>query len=109
MQHYNFFPPASIFHSLTAAHQQVDPSGPLATLRGLLLSDESLANLKEWIVQHWYAVLFLAVAFMVLLVSHELLPHTSSLSSHYNYFYLHVRPSLVLFYISFIFNDTEHT
>lgn len=49
--------------------QQVDPSGPLATLRGLLLSDESLANLQRWIVQHWYAVLFVVLAVMVLLVS----------------------------------------
>lgn len=49
--------------------QQVDPSGPLATLRGLLLSDESLANLQRWIVQHWYAVLFVVLAVMFLLVS----------------------------------------
>lgn len=52
-----------------APPQQVDPSGPLATLRGLLLSDESLANLQRWIVQHWYAVLFVVLAVMVLLVS----------------------------------------
>lgn len=49
--------------------QQVDPSGPLATLRGLLLSDESLANLQRWILQHWYAVLFVVLAVLVLLVS----------------------------------------
>lgn len=47
--------------------REVDPSGPLATLRGLLLSDESLASLQRWIVQHWYAVLFVVLAFMVLL------------------------------------------
>ncbi|XP_053638432.2 uncharacterized protein Kul isoform X2 [Cherax quadricarinatus] len=48
--------------------REVDPSGPLATLRGLLLSDESLANLQRWIVEHWYAVLFVILAIMVLLV-----------------------------------------
>ncbi|KAK7069874.1 hypothetical protein SK128_009120 [Halocaridina rubra] len=49
--------------------REVDPSGPLATLRGLLLSDESLANLQRWIVEHWYAVLFVIFAVMVLLVA----------------------------------------
>ncbi|XP_050712620.1 uncharacterized protein LOC126996286 [Eriocheir sinensis] len=49
--------------------REVDPSGPLATLRGLLLSDESLANLQRWILQHWYAVLFVVLAVMVLLVA----------------------------------------
>lgn len=48
---------------------QVDPSGPLATLRELLLSDKSLANLQRWIVEHWYAVLFVVLAILVLLVS----------------------------------------
>ncbi|XP_068228100.1 LOW QUALITY PROTEIN: uncharacterized protein Kul [Palaemon carinicauda] len=49
--------------------REVDPSGPLATLRGLLLSDESLANLQRWIIEHWYAVLFVIFAVMVLLVA----------------------------------------
>lgn len=34
--------------------REVDPSGPLATLRRLLLSDESIASLKKWIEDHWY-------------------------------------------------------
>jgi len=49
--------------------REVDPSGPLATLRRLLLSDESLANLQTWVVDHWYAVLFVVVAFIILLVA----------------------------------------
>ncbi|ROT78498.1 putative disintegrin and metalloproteinase domain-containing protein 10 isoform X2 [Penaeus vannamei] len=49
--------------------REVDPSGPLATLRKLLLSDESLANLQRWIVKHWYAVLFVVLAVLVLLVA----------------------------------------
>ncbi|XP_071549601.1 uncharacterized protein [Panulirus ornatus] len=49
--------------------REVDPSGPLATLRELLLSDKSLANLQRWIIEHWYAVLFVVLAVMVLLVA----------------------------------------
>ncbi|CAH1975743.1 unnamed protein product [Acanthoscelides obtectus] len=36
--------------------REVDPSGPLATLTKLLLSEESLASFKRWIVDYWYAV-----------------------------------------------------
>ncbi|KAK4292187.1 hypothetical protein Pmani_035029 [Petrolisthes manimaculis] len=49
--------------------REVDPSGPLATLRGLLLSDESLATLQRWVAQHWYAVLFAVLALLVLLTT----------------------------------------
>lgn len=47
---------------------QVDPSGPLATLRKLLLSDESLANFRRWIVNHWYAAALIILAAISLLV-----------------------------------------
>jgi disintegrin and metalloproteinase domain-containing protein 10 len=47
----------------------VDPSGPLATLRRLLLSDESIASLKRWVEDHWYGVLFIAVGFISVVVS----------------------------------------
>nr|CAI5843429.1 unnamed protein product [Callosobruchus analis] len=36
--------------------REVDPSGPLATLTKLLLSEESLASFKRWIIDYWYAV-----------------------------------------------------
>lgn len=36
--------------------REVDPSGPLATLRRLLLSDESIASLKRWVEDHWYCL-----------------------------------------------------
>ena len=39
--------------------REVDPSGPLATLRRLLLSDESIASLKKWIEDHWYTAHYL--------------------------------------------------
>ncbi|XP_076295147.1 disintegrin and metalloproteinase domain-containing protein 10 [Lasioglossum baleicum] len=42
--------------------REVDPSGPLATLRKLLLSDESLATFRRWIVDHWYAAAFIILA-----------------------------------------------
>ncbi|KAK1130393.1 hypothetical protein K0M31_018525 [Melipona bicolor] len=36
--------------------REVDPSGPLATLRRLLLSDASLASFQRWMVNRWYIV-----------------------------------------------------
>ncbi|XP_043289218.1 disintegrin and metalloproteinase domain-containing protein 10-like [Venturia canescens] len=36
--------------------REVDPSGPLATLRRLLLSDVSLAQFQRWMADRWYAV-----------------------------------------------------
>ena len=46
----------------------MDPSGPLATLRDLLLSDRSLENLQRWITEHWYGVLLIVIGFLALLV-----------------------------------------
>ncbi|XP_076241864.1 disintegrin and metalloproteinase domain-containing protein 10 [Calliopsis andreniformis] len=48
--------------------REVDPSGPLATLRKLLLSDESLATFRRWIVEHWYAAGLIVLAALSLLV-----------------------------------------
>ena len=49
---------------------QVDPSGPLATLHKLLLSDESIALFKRWVTDdHWYAVLLIVFAVLSVLVS----------------------------------------
>ncbi|XP_037910075.1 disintegrin and metalloproteinase domain-containing protein 10 isoform X2 [Hermetia illucens] len=36
--------------------REVDPSGPLATLRKLLLSEESIASFKNWLLANWYIV-----------------------------------------------------
>ncbi|XP_063824522.1 uncharacterized protein LOC135074145 [Ostrinia nubilalis] len=47
--------------------REVDPSGPLATLRKLLLSDESIAGFKRWVLRHWYAVLLILLAVIALL------------------------------------------
>uniref|UniRef100_A0A182W0B7 Disintegrin domain-containing protein n=1 Tax=Anopheles minimus TaxID=112268 RepID=A0A182W0B7_9DIPT len=48
--------------------REVDPSGPLATLRKLLLSEESIASFKRWIVSNWYTVALIVTAMLVLLV-----------------------------------------
>ncbi|KAK0183166.1 hypothetical protein PV327_001233 [Microctonus hyperodae] len=49
--------------------REVDPSGPLATLRKLLLSDESLATFRRWVIEHWYAVALLILGAISLLVA----------------------------------------
>lgn len=49
--------------------REVDPSGPLATLRKLLLSDESIASFKKWIIDYWYAVAPVVVLIVAMLVS----------------------------------------
>ncbi|XP_063218110.1 disintegrin and metalloproteinase domain-containing protein 10 [Bacillus rossius redtenbacheri] len=48
--------------------REVDPSGPLATLRKLLLSDESIASFKLWVSEHWYAVMFIVFGLIFVLV-----------------------------------------
>lgn len=49
--------------------REVDPSGPLATLRKLLLSEESLSSFKRWIGDHWYAVALIILGVVAVLVS----------------------------------------
>ncbi|RWS31857.1 hypothetical protein B4U80_09883, partial [Leptotrombidium deliense] len=41
--------------------REVDPAGPLATLRRLLLSNESMASIKKWLHEQWICVLLLGV------------------------------------------------
>ncbi|CAG2170054.1 unnamed protein product [Oppiella nova] len=41
--------------------REVDPSGPLATLRRLLLSNESMASLKRWFNEQWFYVAILCL------------------------------------------------
>ncbi|KAJ8968654.1 hypothetical protein NQ314_002195, partial [Rhamnusium bicolor] len=48
--------------------REVDPSGPLATLRKLLLSEESIASFKKWIIDYWYAVAAIIMIVIALLV-----------------------------------------
>ncbi|XP_062125187.1 uncharacterized protein LOC133838198 isoform X1 [Drosophila sulfurigaster albostrigata] len=60
--------------------REVDPSGPLATLRKLLLSEESIATFKKWMQQHWYTVALAAIGvFLLLILSTKLLAKRSNL------------------------------
>lgn len=52
--------------------RDVDPSGPLATLRRLLLSEESIESFKKWVISNWFAVVFVIIAVIILLVSSPL-------------------------------------
>lgn len=49
--------------------REVDPSGPLATLRKMLLSEESIASFKKWMMDYWYGVLLIVLTVIALLVS----------------------------------------
>merc|ERR1719320_1691136 len=49
--------------------REVDPLGPLLTLRRLLLSDKSIAVFKRFIVKYWYSVILAAIAVMALMVT----------------------------------------
>ncbi|XP_026682732.1 uncharacterized protein LOC103513829 [Diaphorina citri] len=48
--------------------REVDPSGPLATLRKLLLSDESINSVKKWALEHWYYSGLMFFSFLLILV-----------------------------------------
>ncbi|XP_034131456.1 uncharacterized protein LOC117585829 isoform X2 [Drosophila guanche] len=48
--------------------REVDPSGPLATLRKLLLSEESIATFKKWMEHNWYTVALSAIGVILLLL-----------------------------------------
>lgn len=46
----------------------MDPYGPLATLRKLLLSTESMVSLRRWVLDNWWGVLLLGLTVLVFLV-----------------------------------------
>ena len=50
---------------------QVDPEGPLATLRKILLSEESIASLQKFLTTHWYIVILLIAGVFALMVRSE--------------------------------------
>lgn len=49
--------------------REVDPSSPLATLRRLLLSNESMASLKRWFNEQWFYVAVLVLITVLILVN----------------------------------------
>lgn len=48
--------------------REVDPAGPLATLRRLLLSEESFESFKKWVVSNWFIVTLIIGGIISLLV-----------------------------------------
>ncbi|XP_064471888.1 disintegrin and metalloproteinase domain-containing protein 10-like [Ornithodoros turicata] len=48
--------------------REVDPSGPLATLRKLLLSTETIVSLRRWVFDNWWGVLLLMVTALIFLL-----------------------------------------
>ncbi|XP_054710246.1 disintegrin and metalloproteinase domain-containing protein 10-like [Uloborus diversus] len=54
--------PCDNYNGYCDVHQscrEIDPSGPLATLRNLLMSPEGVAILKKWIAEKWWSMLLL--------------------------------------------------
>lgn len=49
--------------------REVDPQGPLLTLKTLLLSHKSIATFKRFIVKYWYTVIFAAIAVIALMAT----------------------------------------
>lgn len=48
--------------------RDVDPSGPLATLRKILLSEENFERFRVWCADHWIELMVLFVVLFVMLV-----------------------------------------
>ena len=48
---------------------QVDPIGPLATLKNLFLSDKSLSVVKEFMDRYWYMIVLCLIIVILSLVS----------------------------------------
>uniref|UniRef100_A0A0K8SE87 ADAM10 endopeptidase n=4 Tax=Lygus hesperus TaxID=30085 RepID=A0A0K8SE87_LYGHE len=60
--------------------REVDPSGPLATLRKLLLSEQSIASFKRWVMDRWYyAALIVCSVVLILVLSTRWLGKTTDL------------------------------
>lgn len=51
--------------------REVDPSGPLATLRKLLLSEESIASFRKLLYHYWYLAILILVSIIVASVSNN--------------------------------------
>ncbi|XP_005111940.2 disintegrin and metalloproteinase domain-containing protein 10 [Aplysia californica] len=59
----NFRGYCDVFHKCRG----VDADGPLARLKNLIFDPETLENIQQWIVHHWWAVLLMAVALIVVM------------------------------------------
>ncbi|GFN81217.1 disintegrin and metalloproteinase domain-containing protein 10-like [Plakobranchus ocellatus] len=59
----NFRGYCDVFHKCRG----VDADGPLARLKNLIFNRETLENIEEWIVRHWWAVLLMGIALIVVM------------------------------------------
>lgn len=51
--------------------REVDPAGPLATLRRLLLSEEAVESFRNWVSSNWFAVLLILSGVISLMVNNS--------------------------------------
>ena len=49
--------------------RSIDTNGPLARIRQLLLSEATLTSIRRWVIVYWYAVLLMAVGFVLLMAA----------------------------------------
>ncbi|CAL1539676.1 unnamed protein product, partial [Lymnaea stagnalis] len=59
----NFRGYCDVFHKCRG----VDADGPLARLKNLIFSPETLENIQQWIVKHWWAVLLMGIALIIVM------------------------------------------
>lgn len=52
--------------------REVDPAGPLATLRRILFTRESIESFKKWVVSNWFIVALIISGVISLLVSNRI-------------------------------------
>ena len=45
--------------------RKVDAEGPLVRLKNLLLNQETLLTIAQWVTEFWYAVLLMGIAFVI--------------------------------------------
>lgn len=62
--------------------REVDPTGPLANLRHLLFSAESMRSIRHWFVVYWYMPIIVGTAFLAFLAILIKLCKKKSLSSN---------------------------
>ncbi|KAH9495674.1 Disintegrin and metalloproteinase domain-containing protein 10 [Bulinus truncatus] len=59
----NFRGYCDVFHKCRG----VDADGPLARLKNLIFNPETLENIQEWIVKHWWAVMLMGIALVIVM------------------------------------------
>ncbi|XP_048748711.2 disintegrin and metalloproteinase domain-containing protein 10-like [Ostrea edulis] len=45
----------------------VDNDGPLERLKNLIFGEETLSTIRDWIIEHWWAVMLMAIAVIILM------------------------------------------